>query len=526
MIPIVSQRFLGACVAMLLAMTGCVETQSPPAPASPAASANPSPRPRSQSAESPNVAESTLPAGETWTVHYLQDVKVGHGRMKVVPQESGLVKIVSKDELTLSRGGSTVTQRITATSVEKPAGELVRFESRMNLGPTATVSRGEVTSAGGLHVETETAGKTVSQTLPWRPEWRGFFAVDQSLHRSPMQPGETRTLRALQPVLNQVGEVRMTARDYEETPLLLGTRRLLRIDAAVALADFPFEMTLWTDKEGRTWKTFTPQLKQTSYRATEELALSENEAANYDLFADITVPIQTPLTDGHDTRRVVYRAKLQNGDPAEAFVSGASQAVRSIDEHTAEITVRAVRPGQPADPGEVTPPTDEDLAANSLIQSDDPQVIDLAKNVAREERDPWKIAVTLERFVKGAITEKNFSQAFATAAEVAETREGDCTEHAVLLAALCRARGIPARGAMGLVYFPQANRAGFAYHMWTEVWIEDRWIPLDATLGRGGIGGGHLKLAHSNLEGAGPFAAFLPVFKVLGQLELEVVEQE
>jgi hypothetical protein len=62
--------------------------------------------------------------------------------------------------------------------------------------------------------------------------------------------------------------------------------------------------------------------------------------------------------------------------------------------------------------------------------------------------------------------------------------------------------------------------------MWTEVWIEDRWVPLDGTLGRGGIGAGHLTLAHSNLKGAGPYAAFLPVFRVLGQLELEILEQE
>jgi transglutaminase-like putative cysteine protease len=136
------------------------------------------------------------------------------------------------------------------------------------------------------------------------------------------------------------------------------------------------------------------------------------------------------------------------------------------------------------------------------------------------------LAVALEQFVRGAITEKNFSQAFATAAEVAQTREGDCTEHAVLLAALLRARNIPARCAMGLVYFPQADGAGFAYHMWTEAWIEDRWIPLDGTLGRGGIGGGHLELAHSNLKGVGPYAAFLPVFRVLGQLELDVIQEE
>ena len=53
-----------------------------------------------------------------------------------------------------------------------------------------------------------------------------------------------------------------------------------------------------------------------------------------------------------------------------------------------------------------------------------------------------------------------------------------------------------------------------------------RWVPLDATLGRGGIGGGHLKLLTSNLEGFDAYGAFLPVFRVLGRLELEVLEVE
>jgi transglutaminase-like putative cysteine protease len=518
-------------VGLLLLLVGCVptatETASPeretaaPRPSAPRDLLEP-PRPQPR----PETGESALPAGESWTVHYIQDVKVGHGRMNVSPQDSGLVRIESEEEITLDRGGTTVTQRVSMVSVEKPGGELVRFESRMNMGPMATVSRGEVTAGGTLHIETETAGKTVPHTLPWRREWGGFFAVEQALRREPLRPGESRTLHALQPVLNQVGEVRLTAAEHEETPLLLGTRRLLRVDAVADLAGVSFDMTFWTDEAGEIWKIFTPQLTQTTYRADRELALSENSAAKYDLFDDITVRIDTPLRAGHDTQRAVYRATLEGSDPSKAFVADTSQSVRRIDETTAEITVRAVRPGEPPDPGDVEPPTDDDLAPNSLIQSDDPRIVRMAKEAAPEETDPWRVAVALEKFVKGAITEKNFSQAFATAAEVAQTREGDCTEHAVLLAALCRARGIPARGAMGLVYFPQGEGAGFAYHMWTEVWIEDRWIPLDATLGRGGIGAGHLKLAHANLKGAGPFAAFMPVFKVLGQLELEVIEQQ
>ena len=160
--------------------------------------------------------------------------------------------------------------------------------------------------------------------------------------------------------------------------------------------------------------------------------------------------------------------------------------------------------------------------SNSLIQSDDERVRRLAGSVAPDEADSARLAAALERFVGGYIQNKDFSRALASAAEVARTRQGDCTEHAVLLAAMCRARGLPARVAIGLVY--SEREGGFAYHMWDEVWIDNRWVPLDATLGRGGIGAAHVKLRHTNLHGVGPYAAFLPVYQVLGRLEMEILE--
>ena len=124
------------------------------------------------------------------------------------------------------------------------------------------------------------------------------------------------------------------------------------------------------------------------------------------------------------------------------------------------------------------------------------------------------MAVALERFVNREVTKKDFTQAFASAAEVAKSREGDCTEHAVFLAALCRARGIPARAAIGLVYLP--SQRAFFYHMWTEVYIEKRWIPIDGTLAQGGIGAEHLKIAQSSLKDATATSAFLPVAQISG----------
>src|SRR5207244_2848213 len=96
-------------------------------------------------------------------------------------------------------------------------------------------------------------------------------------------------------------------------------------------------------------------------------------------------------------------------------------------------------------------PVEADSQPNSFIQSDDRLIAQIAAQVAPRETDPWKIACALESFVQGAVKNKNYSQAFATAADVVRTLDGDCTEHSLLLAALFRARKIPARAAFGLI---------------------------------------------------------------------------
>jgi pterin-4a-carbinolamine dehydratase len=59
-----------------------------------------------------------------------------------------------------------------------------------------------------------------------------------------------------------------------------------------------------------------------------------------------------------------------------------------------------------------------------LIQCDDAKVVELAARIAPDEKDPWKLACALEKHVDRTIQLKNFSQAFATAAEVARRWKG------------------------------------------------------------------------------------------------------
>jgi hypothetical protein len=62
--------------------------------------------------------------------------------------------------------------------------------------------------------------------------------------------------------------------------------------------------------------------------------------------------------------------------------------------------------------------------------------------------------------------------------------------------------------------------------MWTEVYIDGRWTPLDAIQGHGGIGADHLKLGQSTLEGVSAYISFLPAAQVAGRLKIEVLEAE
>ncbi len=463
---------------------------------------------------------------ETWDAVFMGGSKVGHTRTRFATLEQGdqrLVKITADSQMTMLRFNQTVSQEITVVSVEHPDGRLVRFLSSMGTAPNETKTEGRV-EGGKLRMTTTTPGKSHDSALDWSPDCRGFFGAEQSLREDPLEPGEQRTVRALMAVFNMIGQVELTAVDYEPTRLLSGEQTLLRIESSTQIGPTRVQSVLWTDEQGETLKTAIPSLGQETFRTTRAVALrADGNAAPFDLGAASVVKTDRRLAHPHRTRRIVYRATIDAGDPVATFAVGATQAVKRLDARTAEITVQALRPENAAAVAVAKdrPPTEQDLAASSLIQSDDPAVIEIAQSVAADETDAWQVAQALEKRVQELVDVTEFSQAIASAAEVAKSRQGDCTEHAMLLAAACRARQIPARVAIGLVYYGQAG--GFAYHMWTEVWVGDHWIPLDATLGQGGIGAAHVKVAESNLASGSGYAAVLPVFEVMGRLQLEIV---
>ena len=463
---------------------------------------------------------------ETWDAIYMGDTKVGYLRTRADQyQEDGQPRRVTRAHLEINaqRFGQLTTPKITFGDVATAAGELLEFSSRLDLADKPVITTGRVVGKR-LRKLTQASGEDQPQEVAWDASWGGYFAPEESLRDQPMQPGEKRTIHHLKaPPFNSPGQTILEAEKFEQADLLDESRRLLKINSTEIVGGVEIEAILWADENGEILKQHMPSMQQTSYRTTRAVALGESQTV--DLGERLAVRLDRTIADPHATQRIVYRARLPQRNPADVFAVGAGQTIEPIDEQSALIDVRAVRAEHPVtEAAESERPTAAERSPNTWIQSSHPQVVALAGSVAEGEEDPWKVACALEQLVEQTVENKNFSQAFATAADVAEQRAGDCTEHAVLLAALLRAREIPARVAIGLVYFPVAERGAMAYHMWTEAWITDRWVPLDGTLGRCGTGAAHLKITHSHLGGDEALLSYLKVNEVLGQLELEIVE--
>jgi hypothetical protein len=482
----------------------------------------------------PSNSQPPLPKGvpqETiWEAYYLQGAKIGYGSTlvsKIDRAGQPFVQTESDNHLKLERYGQPVEQQVKLSTLETHDGQVLEFRTEVSFGPTPVVFSGHAED-DTMIVQTSTQGKIQQSTIAWASDVRGFRGAEQSLAAKPLVPGEKRSLRMLVPLVNQVAEVELAAADYETTRLLDQDARLLRIETSARLPDGNvMAETLWSDERGAVLKRRIAGIDQESYRTTEAIAKADAPASQPKLDVGIatTVPIDPPLTQAHQSQEIRYRVELSTGDPMTTFATGTTQSLKSLSPHVAELTVRSMRPGQaPAATGAATPQPvgPEYLQANSVLQIDDARIKAMAAEARGDKSNPVKVAIALERYVHDTLSSSDLTQAFATAAEVAESRSGDCTEHAVLLAALARACGIPSRVAIGLVYVERS--AGFGYHMWTEVYLDGQWYPLDATIGQGGIGPAHIKLVDSSLEGASAYSAFLPVAKVVGQLKISVID--
>ncbi len=124
------------------------------------------------------------------------------------------------------------------------------------------------------------------------------------------------------------------------------------------------------------------------------------------------------------------------------------------------------------------------LRPNAWVQSDIREV----RSFAKRHSSAGSADQTMSQLVEAVRDHMNGYVdylGYGTAREALRTRSGDCTEFSVLLAALARARGIPARIAVGLAYSDRfsGKKDVFSPHTWVQAWTGAGWVSYDAALG-------------------------------------------
>jgi hypothetical protein len=119
------------------------------------------------------------------------------------------------------------------------------------------------------------------------------------------------------------------------------------------------------------------------------------------------------------------------------------------------------------------------LAPEDFIESDDPVLVQKARELTEGSQDAWEAAKRLSRWVAEEIGYD--IPGGASARNTYDVREGECGAHSRLMAAFCRGVGIPARVVWGCMYVPNLG-GSFGQHAWNEVYMgESGWVPLDTT---------------------------------------------
>jgi transglutaminase-like putative cysteine protease len=249
---------------------------------------------------------------------------------------------------------------------------------------------------------------------------------------------------------------------------------------------------------------------------TEQYAKSENDPK--EMIAGALINAPSALTPAQRNNPLSYTISGLEEAAQSAVVATDEQTVRFEDERLF-ITVSKQRM-----PGGVERPYNGDLSnalgASEWIQSDAPEIEMLSEKAVNGAVDARTAARNIEHFVADYIEEKSFSVGYASALEVLHSRQGDCTEHALLTAALCRAAGIPADVIFGLVYVPEFENQKhlFGGHAWTRVYLDGKWYSLDAALG--GFDTGHIALTVSD----GDPTDFFKIMDVVGSFHIESVD--
>lgn len=466
----------------------------------------------------------------TYMAIFLDGKKVGHS-IRTRQAENG--RVISSEEMTFTvyRGAQMTRLYTKETHLETADGNPLGFEMIQDTGGSVQKRSGVIQPDGRMEVVLEIGGtrQTLSLVYP-----HGAL-MNEGLRQLQKQKGLAEGIEfnvvAFRPdMLESTGGIlSMTVKGGPKKEIdLLGkrmqafeTETLLRIPLPFGNQVQTIRTVNYCDDDLEPLKILVPFGDKTLELIACEKELAMRPEDIFDFLSVMTVPSPVPLPSPPAASAITYEISVLSPGGIQ-IPSDDNQVVETLGDNRLLLTVRpAVPPPDVPFPYSGKDPNIlEALKPTEYLQCKDPKIVEMARIAVGSTTDAAKAARQIEAFVSGYIKKQDYSIGYASAREVAESRQGDCSEHAVLTAALCRAVGIPARVVSGLVYTETlaGQKNVFGGHAWAEACIGGVWIGLDATRAQG-YGPGHIALAKGN----GNPTDFLNLTTVFGSFKIEKI---
>jgi hypothetical protein len=463
------------------------------------------------------VAGWAVAADETDYFAILSDgSKIGYS---IHTRSIGEGKVTTADTVSMSaeRLGAPLTMAMTEEHTETADGKPLTFKCMQDLSLMSQTVEGRILPGGKMLITSGAAGQPKSQTtLDWPAGAlmsEGAFLLQK---RYGLKEGLTysytefdaMSLHGRQTTVQVIGRKPVDILGRKET--LWETLSMTEGVAGTVYLNDDFKLRKTVSAQGG--------MNIEIVACTQEFALSEN--ATMDLTNQILVESPQPLNNLKAAGGIAYHFE-PNGQAKLVVPNYDNQKVRT-DPSGLTVTVMA----QNIPSGVAFPYAGNDpralaaLKPTVYLESQNPQVVALARQAVGTTKDAAEATRRIEAFVRDYITTKDYAVGYASAGEVVKTRRGDCTEHAVLGAALCRAVGIPARVVAGIAYVNEAEgfEHVFGHHAWFMAYLNGQWIHFDAMFPNG-YDVGHIAFA----AGDGSPGDYTNIVTLMGNFRIDSV---
>lgn len=459
---------------------------------------------------------------EEWQAITINGERAGHAHsVRTRRDEDGraLVETRLDSKISLARLGQATEIESSMKVVETEDGQAVSFWSRSAMSAMPTEVEGTI-EGDKVRLRKLTGGTERESEQPWDPAIRLSEGTRRLMVEKGFEPGTKYSFATWSFDMARPDQASVEVIGPEEIELdgakVAAFKLVSRSKATAAMAT-----TSWVDDRGNTLvsEVNVMGMKIRTARTTRAVALGETAEGTKpaeptrgpEVFLGSMPRSSVILPRPRRVTELVLRLSRDEGFTSWTPPPGLEVLERS--ERAVKLRVVTRAPAKPARfPAPATPQLAPFLAATSSVQSDDPELSKAAREVAGTEQDMLVAASKLAAWVHEHIASKGFGVGSASAREVFMNKEGDCSEHAVLLAAMLRAAGIPAKVCGGYLYLYGA----WGGHAWVSAWVGE-WVDLDATLGGAVADAARIKFSESGGEGDdGPLEGMMGVLQMGG----------